>query len=206
MYSIEDKIERADIKCFKKADFVYVLDQHNLYDMFKAEIKDITENGFYIHYPEFPEDDEVASPQRILPLTPKNNEEYERQQKIREQKERMNYDEKQLNYTKNETKIGQEKLERTKNHLFKEGEIVFIRDSDNQLYEGVIKMIVSMKYLIRYPECKKEEEFVDIVNIFPNTEKNRREYIRQDILRFENDDQINIDEISFITNEKCISV
>ena len=48
-------------------------------------------------------------------------------------------------------------------------------------------MIVSMKYLIKYTECSKEDEFVDIENILPNTKDNFVEYTRQEIKRFEDD-------------------
>ena len=192
MCYIEDKIERADSSSYEVGDKVYQY-QYNLYDIFEAKIRCILDDCVYVHYPDYPDDDEVVCYERILPSTSKNQEEFNRQEKIREQKERMYNDNSDDEYdsedsedqtepeyhhsdeikSKIEFRGKEEKIEKNQNHSFYEGEVVFIKDSNNELYEGVIKMIVSGKYLVKYPECSKSEEFVELKNILPNTEKNR---------------------------------
>lgn len=65
---------------------VYVIDK-NGYDIYEAVIKRIKGKAIYIHYPDFPNDDEIISGRnrkiRILEKTKKNNEIFEKQEEER---------------------------------------------------------------------------------------------------------------------------
>ena len=88
---IDKRVERLPDHVFQKGEKVYVFaeDGNEYFDIYEAEITGITDDGYEVHYPEYPDDDETAIAERILPQTTKNNAEYQRQETIRLQKDKQ---------------------------------------------------------------------------------------------------------------------
>ncbi|OHT06158.1 Mitotic apparatus protein [Tritrichomonas foetus] len=64
--------ERDESHQFKVGESVFVIDP-NGFDLWKATIRSIEENKFSLHYPEFPDDDEIVEgTERLLERSRKN--------------------------------------------------------------------------------------------------------------------------------------
>ena len=82
------KFERSADDQFKVSEYVYVLSTND-YDIFEARIEKISDDKYWVHYPDWPDDDEVVQgTHRLLKETPKNKQIFERQEKIRAAKEK----------------------------------------------------------------------------------------------------------------------
>ena len=68
---------------FEKGEKVYVIDV-NGFDIYAAEIQEVTESSWKIHYPEYPEDDFTATDtKRILVQNEENKKIFQEQEDIR---------------------------------------------------------------------------------------------------------------------------
>ena len=76
----------ADHK-FVKGEKIYVIDE-NKYDIYEAEIQDVIDGKFKIHYPDYPQDDKTYDDsKRFLLRNDENKAIFDEQEKIRLEKE-----------------------------------------------------------------------------------------------------------------------
>ena len=80
---VKPKFERVKNHKFEKDEKIYVIDE-NGYDIYEAIIKDINENNYSIHYPDYPQDDKIFDNiKNFLVITPKNEKIFKKQDQIR---------------------------------------------------------------------------------------------------------------------------
>ena len=78
---------------YTKGEKIYVIDV-NGFDIYAAEIKDITETSWSVHYPDYPEDDFTANDtKRFLTINEENKKIFEDQESVRKCKELEEEDE-----------------------------------------------------------------------------------------------------------------
>ena len=82
------KPEHLPDHVFQKGETVYVLDD-NKYDIYAAEITEITDEGYNVYYPDYEVDELVTDQDRLFPKTINNNRIFNSQEKIRLQKEKQ---------------------------------------------------------------------------------------------------------------------
>ena len=75
----------ADYAFHEKED-VFIIDK-NGFDIWDGIISIINDTKYFIHYPDYPNDDEIVEKKRILPCTPKNNSIFKHQEIQRRKKE-----------------------------------------------------------------------------------------------------------------------
>ena len=208
LYNISKDFDLVDPTVLKAGDNVYVLDQCNLYDMYKGKIISIKNSLINVSYPDFDNEAETVPIERILPVTPKNQSIYIAQENIRSQRNRIYSD----LYTTN--KPTEQNVKLTSTHKYSIGEVVFVEEEKEnketeykQLSEGIIINDFSNMYLIEFPDQNNIRKNIKYEHILPNTEFNRKKYIRQEIARYESDPilpQCEIDSIGimpFVVND-----
>lgn len=72
---------------FVKGEKIYAIDD-NGFDIYEAEIEDIKDGKYKIHYPEYPDDDkEVENTKTLLVRSEANKKIYDEQEKVRVERE-----------------------------------------------------------------------------------------------------------------------
>ena len=95
--------ERPEDHQFTVNEEVYVLDEND-FDIFQAVIEEVEEDGYRVHYPEWPDDDATVSEDRLLPITDRNRAIFEEQERIRQERERKEEERKQRRKEKRKEK------------------------------------------------------------------------------------------------------
>ena len=102
--------ERNEDHEWRLDEKVYVLDESR-YDIFEAIIVAVYEDGYDVHYPEWPDDDETVEADRLVQITDKNTAIFIEQEKIRARKEKALEAKKRSKKEKKEPKPKKEKKE-----------------------------------------------------------------------------------------------
>ena len=92
-----DSFDVSCLSCLHVGDSVYVIDQYNLYDIYKCKIDRINNDIINVSYTDIDNEPESVPIKRILPDTPKNKTIYITQENIRSQRNRIYSDIKETN-------------------------------------------------------------------------------------------------------------